>query len=124
MNNKLVIKMINDGWNLNDIRELVNHSKEVEKQLVLNRQYENRHKITDFKGVKKYYCNKHDCFHYKYRNTTVNGKRIQVKTDSFKLCKDNAYKLSDSEMFKRQFKNSLKNYSVKAHKKIIGSRAN
>lgn len=37
MNNKLLIQMIKDGWNLFEIRILVQESKEFEKQLVKKR---------------------------------------------------------------------------------------
>lgn len=122
MKTSQAVLMINDGWNLNEIRDLMKKSLEMEKQFVRNVQYDNRYKITDFKGIKKYYCMKHNCFHNKYRKTTINGKKEKVKTTSFERCKKHAYQLSDSELFKRSFKKSCNTYSIKSHKKTRGSR--
>ena len=122
MNNTLVIQMVKDGWNMCDIQKLIRESKAFEKELVLNKRYENKHKIINFKGITKYYCFKHECYHYKYRNTNRDGKIVKVKTNSFNKCKNNAYTLSDSETFKVRIKRSLKGYSVNSHKLTVGSK--
>ena len=122
MNNKLVIQMVKDGWNIREINDLLVESKRVEKLLADDKRYENKHKIINFKGITKYYCFKHKCYHYKYRNTNRDGKIVKVKTNSFNKCKNNAYTLSDSETFRVQIKRSLKGYSVNSHKLTVGSR--
>lgn len=122
MNNKLVIQMVKDGWNIREINDLLVESKRVEKLLADDKRYENKHKIINFKGITKYYCFKHECYHYKYRNTNRDGKIVKVKTNSFNKCKNNAYTLSDSETFKVRIKRSLKGYSVNSHKLTVGSK--
>lgn len=37
MNNKLLLQMVKDGWNLYEIRKLYQESKEFERQLVEKR---------------------------------------------------------------------------------------
>ena len=122
MKTKQVLYMIKIGWNFQEIRELCQHSKEIERQLVLRKQYDNKYKIVDFSNVIKYYCSKCNCYHRKYRYEQKYGKKIRVKTESFKKCKDTAYTLSDSETFSKQFRKSFNSYSIDKHKKMSGSR--
>ena len=96
MKKNMIISMIKSGWNFNEIRDLMRESKRIEKLLVKEKhlkKYDNKQKIIDFTNVKEYYCYKHECYHKKFRYTTVNGKSIKVKTDSFVKCKDNVYQL-------------------------------
>lgn len=81
-------------------------------------------KITDFKGVRKYYCI--DClrFHIKKYNYKIleSGKRIKLKNSPFFKHKENAYKLTDTELFNMKFNKSISKYSIKSHKESLGSR--
>jgi len=72
-------------------------------------------KIDNFTKIKKYYCLKHKRIHYKYKN----GKK--TKTFSNKKCQENGYSLTTSEKFKMNFNKNWKNYSIKKHRKSIGS---
>ena len=114
--------MISIGWNLPDIRLLCKQSKEIEKQFVLKKRYDNKYKIVDFSGIDKYYCMVHKRFHNKYRYTNRYGKVIRLETNTFKDCKDNAYSLPQSELFGIQIKKSFNSYSIEKHKKFRGSR--
>ena len=59
-------------------------------------------KIENFKFVEKYFCSKHNRIHNKYRN--------HKKTKSFEQCKDTAFSLTDTELFKMKFKRMWNNY--------------
>ena len=122
MKAKQIVYMVSIGWNLSDIRFLCKQSKEIERQLVLKKRYDNKYKIVDFFGIEKYYCIKHKGFHKKYRYTNRYGKVIKLETHSFKKCKDNAYSIPQSEFFAIQIKKSFNSYSIEKHKKISGSR--
>lgn len=82
-------------------------------------------KITDFGTVSKYFCTKHNRFHFKYRYEIVyvNGypQNKIIRTKSFEQCKEHAVKLSQSELWNWQFKKSWKRYNLdeaKEHHKI------
>lgn len=80
-------------------------------------------KINDLKGINKYYCILHDCFHIRKYKYIINehGKRIKTKDTPFFNCKNNAMKLTSSEVFSRKFRKSYNKYSIKKHKETIGS---
>jgi len=80
-------------------------------------------KITDLEGIKKYYCSECERFHirkfrYKFNE---NNERIKTKDTPFFNHKKFAYKLTSSELWNRQMKRSCELYSIKEHKKTIGS---
>jgi len=79
--------------------------------------------ITDFKGIKKYYCSLHNCYHFKQYNYTINenGKRTKLKNTPFFRCKNYAKQLSNTEIFNLKFIKSIQKYSIKKHKKTKGS---
>ena len=122
MKTEQILYMINIGWNLQEIKDLYKYSKEIERQFVLSKKYDNKYKIIDFSKVIKYYCSNCNRYHRKYRYTKMNGKRIKVETKSFKDCKNTAYTLSDLETFSKKFRKSFNSYSIEKHKKLRGSR--
>ena len=80
-------------------------------------------KIKDIEGINKYLCSECNRFHirkFKYK-FNENNERIKTKDTPFFNHKDFAYKLTSSELFNMKFNKSLKNYSIKKHKKTIGS---
>jgi len=80
-------------------------------------------KINDIEGIKKYYCSECEKFHikkYRYK-FNENNKRIKTKDTPFFNHKNFAMKLTQSELFNRQFKRSCELYSIKNHKKTKGS---
>lgn len=80
-------------------------------------------KITDFEGVKKYYCTECEHFHirkYKYKINKL-GKRIKTKDTPFFNHKEFAMKLTSTELWNRQMKRSCDLYTIKNHKKSYGS---
>lgn len=81
-------------------------------------------KLNNLEGIRKYYCSKCEYFHikkYKYKFDKF-GKRVKTKDTPFFNHKEFAYKLTPSEIFKKQFGKSVENYSIKEHKKMKGSR--
>lgn len=120
--NKTIIQMVKDGWNFNQIQDLFNESKAKEREFVSEINYFESHRITDFSKINFYYCQKHQCYHQKYRYTKINGKSQKVQTNSFKKCKDFALELNKSEIFNQKFKKSWKKYNKNEHSKRNGSR--
>ena len=81
-------------------------------------------KLENLENVKKYYCSECGHFHirkYRYKFNKLE-KRIKTKDTPFFNHKDNAFKLSQYELFKKQLGKSVENYSIKEHKKMKGSR--
>lgn len=81
-------------------------------------------KINDLKGFNKYFCSECEHFHirkYKYK-IDKNGARIKTKDTPFFNHKEFAYKLTDSELWLMKMSKSLSIYSIKSHKKTVGSR--
>ena len=68
-------------------------------------------KIINFDGIESYYCSKHKCFHFRFRN----GK----KAKPFFNCQETAFILTKSESFKRSFQkkwfNHAKSKEYKSH---------
>lgn len=80
-------------------------------------------KLTDLTGINKYWCNECKYFHirkYKYI-INKNGKRIKTKNTPFFNHKEFAYKLTSTEIFNMKFNKSVEKYSIKGHKKTLGS---
>jgi len=76
-------------------------------------------KLNNLEGIKKYYCINCEHFHirkYKYK-INKSGQRIKTKDTPFFRCKEFAYKLSNSELFRKSFSRSWNNYSIVSHKK-------
>jgi len=71
-------------------------------------------KITDFKGISKYYCYECEYFHRKKYKYIIDkdGKRIKTKDTPFFNHKEFAYKLTSSELWKKQFKKSWNRYDL------------
>lgn len=81
-------------------------------------------KINDIEGIKKYYCSECNHFHirkYRYKIDKF-GKRIKTKDTPFFNHKEFAMKLTQSELFSRQFSKTWNNYSIKEHKKTNKSK--
>jgi len=80
-------------------------------------------KINDIEGINKYFCSEHKKFHirkFKYK-FNKEGLRIKTRDTPFFNCKKFAMKLTQSELWNRQMKRSCELYSIKEHKKAIGS---
>ncbi len=81
-------------------------------------------KLTSLIDIKCYYCS--ECKHYHIRKYKyiINsyGIRIKSKDTPFFNHKDFAYKLTQTELFTLSFNKSLEKYSIKKHKRTIGSR--
>ena len=80
-------------------------------------------KLNSIEGINKYFCSECHRFHirkYRYK-IDKNGNRIKTKDTPFFNHKEFAYKLTQSELFNRQFRRSCKLYSIKSHKKMKGS---
>jgi len=81
-------------------------------------------KINDLKGFNRYFCSECKHFHirkYKYK-IDENGARIKTKDTPFFNHKEFAWKLTDSEIWQMKMSKSLSTYSIKSHKKTVGSR--
>jgi len=81
-------------------------------------------KITEFNGINTYYCSKHNKFHikkFKYK-IDKNNNRIKTKDTPFYNCQEFAMKLTDTELYNKQFNRSCKLYSIKKHKEAFGSK--
>lgn len=127
--NKTIIQMVKDGWNFNQIQDLFNESRAKEREFVREINYFESHRITDFSKINFYYCQKHQCYHQKYRyaKTKVSNKSgfsisERVKTKTFEKCKEFALELNKSEIFNQKFKKSWKKYNKNEHSKRNGSR--
>lgn len=68
-------------------------------------------KIINFKKIDEYYCLFHDCFHRKYRYSSLEKKK--VLTTSFEQCKEHAYQLDEVELWKYKFSKSWNRYDLK-----------
>ena len=80
-------------------------------------------KLNSIEGISKYFCSECNHFHirkYRYKINKL-GHRIKTKDTPFFNHKEFAYKLTSSELWKRQFGRSCELYSIKEHKKAIGS---
>ena len=80
-------------------------------------------KLTDLKEVKRYWCVECEHFHirkYKYM-IDKNGKRIKTKDTPFFNHKEFAFRLTATEIFNMKFNKSTESYSLKSHKKTLGS---
>jgi len=80
-------------------------------------------KLTDLKGINKYYCS--ECEHnhirkYKYIINKFN-KRVKTKDTPFFNHREYAFKLTSTEIFNMKFRKSTEKYSIKSHKKTLGS---
>jgi len=60
-------------------------------------------KITDFSGIESYFCLRHKREHHKYRKGKL--------TKTFKMCKDFAYSLSNTEKFRKSFSRNWNKHS-------------
>jgi len=99
-------------------------------------------KITDFKGINKYYCSECESFHkkrtpskikqmkttfilnnpnFEFFDSNENKQEIKLPESKFTLHKEFAFKLTSSELWKLQFNRSCQSYTIKKHKKSIGS---
>ena len=80
-------------------------------------------KITDFIEVKKYWCSQCEHFHIRKYKYIINkfGQRIKTKDTPFFNHKEYAFKLTSTELFNMKFSKSMEKYSLKAHKKTVGS---
>jgi len=76
-------------------------------------------KITDLKGISKYYCSECKHFHIRKYKYIINNENIRIKTENtpFFKHKEFAHKLSSTELWKLQFKRSWNSYDIKKHKK-------
>jgi len=81
-------------------------------------------KLISLNGIKKYYCTLCNHFHIRKYRYKINKFDVRIKTKDtpFFNHKDNAFKLSQYELFKKQLGKSVENYSIKEHKKMKGSR--
>ena len=90
-------------------------------------------KITNFKGIKKYFCSECNGFHKKRSKNQVKkmrnaftlkypNKEIKISLSKFDKHKEFGIKLSDTELWQYKFKKSAKKYNIKQHKKSAGSR--
>jgi len=81
-------------------------------------------KITNLDDIKTYYCSKHNRFHikkFKYK-IDKNNNRIKTKDTPFYNCQEFAMKLTNTELYNKQFNRSYELYSIKKHKESIGSK--
>lgn len=81
-------------------------------------------KITNFSGVKSFWCTLCNHTHLRRYNYEINefGKRIKKETTPFFLHQKYAVKLTNSELFRLGFKASWNSYSITAHKQTYRSR--
>lgn len=81
-------------------------------------------KLNNIEGINKYFCSECNHFHirkYRYK-IDKNGNRIKTKDTPFFRHKEFAHKLTQSELFNKQFSRSCELYSIKEHKKSSGSK--
>ena len=80
-------------------------------------------KIIDFTEIKKYWCSQCEHFHIKKYKYIINkfGVRIKTKNTPFFNHREFAYKLTSTEIFNMKFRKSTESYSIKGHKKTVGS---
>ena len=80
-------------------------------------------KLTDLKGINKFWCSECEHFHIRKYKYLINeyGKRIKTKNTPFFNHKEYAFKLTSTESFNMKFNKSMKKYSIKGHKKMKGS---
>ena len=81
-------------------------------------------KIINLKEIKSYYCIECEHFHirkYKYIFNEFN-QRIKTKNTPFFNHKEFAFKLTATEIWHKKMSKSLENYSIKSHKKTLGSK--
>jgi len=80
-------------------------------------------KITDLTGINRYYCSECEHNHIRKYKYIINkfGKRIKTKNTPFFNHKEYAFKLTSTELFNMKFRKSTEKYSIKGHKKTIGS---
>lgn len=81
-------------------------------------------KLVNIKDIKRYYCSQCKHFHirkYKYKVNTF-GVKTKTKDTPFFNHKEFACKLTNTEKFKKGIKGSFSKYSIKSHKKSIGSK--
>lgn len=81
-------------------------------------------KLNNLEGISKYYCIQCEHFHIRKYRYKINKFDVRIKTKDtpFFNHKNFAYKLTPSEIFKKQFGKSVNNYSIRSHKKMKGSR--
>lgn len=83
--------------------------------------------ITNFKGVRNYFCLQCNGFHKKtyvliYNEKEKRMEKISNPKSNFEKHKETAYLLSTSELFNRQFSKSWNRYNIKSHKESYGSK--
>ena len=80
-------------------------------------------KITDLIGINRYWCSECEHFHIRKYKYIINefGKRIKTKNTPFFNHKEFAIKLTSTEIFNMKFRKSTESYSIKSHKKTLGS---
>jgi len=80
-------------------------------------------KLTDLIGINRYYCSECEHFHIRKYKYVINEfeRRIKTKNTPFFNHKEYAYKLTATEIFNMKFNKSVEKYSIKGHKKALGS---
>jgi len=80
-------------------------------------------KLTDLIGINRYYCSECEHFHIRKYKYVINkfGQRIKTKDTPFFNHKEYAFKLTSTEIFNAKFNKSMEKYSIKGHKKTVGS---
>jgi len=80
-------------------------------------------KLKELTGIERYWCSECEHFHIKKYKYIINefGIRFKTKNTAFFNHKEFAFKLTATEIFNMKFNKSAKSYSLKSHKKTLGS---